>query len=113
MAPGPKPATLDALGPYLSEAALKSLVDKVCRLNSSSPPMLLERATTVGPGVAVESTSSKAVGKPGNATALKAVPFSVEAIASTKVVPVLGALSNEGVGSLRPAVNCAVASLIM
>lgn len=127
-APGPKPATLDALRPLVSEPVLNALVDKVCRLTSTSPPMLLERATAPGvPPVVVESAGSGGAGQPSkgqpsksvsaSADAAKsvkaAVPFSVDAIATTNVAPVLGAFANAGVGALRPAVNCAVASLIM
>lgn len=122
-APGPKPATLDALRPLVSEPVLNALVDKVCRLTSTSPPMLLERATAPGvPPVVVESAgsggaaqSSKSVSASADAakSVKAAAPFSVDAIATTNVAPVLGAFANAGVGALRPAVNCAVASLIM
>jgi len=122
-APGPKPATLDALRPLVSEPVLNALVDKVCRLTSTSPPMLLERATApVVPPVVVESAGSGVAGQSSKSVSASAdaaksvkaaVPFSVDAIATTNVAPVLGAFANAGVGALRPAVNCAVASLIM
>ena len=119
LAPGPKPAFLIALSGIVDESVLQDIVDKVCRLHTASPPMLLRIPPVVSVGAAGAGGSAAAATPSGAAG--KALPkptrteaqFSAADIAGAAVLPAMGAMKNVDVGSLRPAVECAVASLIM
>lgn len=119
LAPGPKPASLNALRGVVDESVLQDIVDKVCRLHTYSPPMLLRIPSVVSVvaasagGTAAAATPTGAAGSGLQKPKRTEAQFSAADIAGASVLPAMGAMKNADVGSLRPAVECAVASLIM